>query len=93
MAHKNAMVNIQLMKYSKEDSAVMRAIAEASQKDSFAMTVLSIMGMVFLPGAFVAVCILASIVSMVYRYAGLLINERVFLQCQYSIGMMLVSRV
>jgi hypothetical protein len=65
MAHKNANVNIQLMKYSKDDSAAMRTMAEANQKDSFAMTVLSIMGMLFLPGAFVAVCLCPSIICRV----------------------------
>jgi hypothetical protein len=40
---------------SKEDSAVMRMIAAESKKDSSAMKTISILGMFFLPGTFVAV--------------------------------------
>ncbi|KAH6678153.1 hypothetical protein B0J14DRAFT_688010 [Halenospora varia] len=41
-------------KASKEDSAVMRQIALESKKDSTAMKTVAILGMVFLPGTFVA---------------------------------------
>jgi Mg2+ and Co2+ transporter CorA len=68
MAHKNANVNIELAKHtsvlaeaSKDDSAAMRTIAlessflaKASKKDSSAMKTISIVGMVFLPGTFLA---------------------------------------
>jgi Mg2+ and Co2+ transporter CorA len=40
---------------SKEDSAAMRIIAAESKKDSSAMKTISILGMIFLPGTFVAV--------------------------------------
>lgn len=40
---------------SRDDSAAMRTIAAESKKDSSAMKTLSILGMFFLPGTFVAV--------------------------------------
>jgi hypothetical protein len=40
---------------SNEDSAVMRDIAVESKKDSTAMKTIAVLGMFFLPGAFVAV--------------------------------------
>jgi hypothetical protein len=62
MAAKDAKTNLSLAessaimaKASKEDSAVMRAIAIESKKDSSAMKTIAILGMVFLPGTFVAV--------------------------------------
>jgi Mg2+ and Co2+ transporter CorA len=64
MAQKDAKVNIALAessaaiaKASKEDSAVMKTIALESKKDSSAMKTISILGMIFLPGTFVAVSI------------------------------------
>ncbi|KUJ07168.1 uncharacterized protein LY89DRAFT_691967 [Mollisia scopiformis] len=61
MAQKDAKVNIELArssaaiaKASKEDSAIMRTIALESKKDSTAMKTISILGMVFLPGTFIA---------------------------------------
>jgi hypothetical protein len=62
MAQKDAKVNIALAessatiaKASKEDSAVMRIIALESKRDSPAMKTISILGMLFLPGTFIAV--------------------------------------
>ena len=62
MAYQNANVNIAVAKdtaivaqASKEDSAVMRAIAVESKKDSTAMKTIAVLGMLFLPGTFVAV--------------------------------------
>ena len=62
MAAKDAKVNIALAessavmaKASKEDSAVMRIIAIEAKKDSSAMKTISILGMFFLPGTFIAV--------------------------------------
>jgi hypothetical protein len=67
MAHKNANVNIALAKdtavvaqASMEDSAVMRTIAVESKKDSTAMMTIAVLGMFFLPGAFVAVSLSTS---------------------------------
>ena len=62
MAQKDAKVNITLAensaaiaKASKEDSAIMREIALETKKDSSAMKTISLLGMIFLPGTFVAV--------------------------------------
>jgi hypothetical protein len=62
MAAKDAKTNLSLAKTSaiiakasKEDSAIMRIIAIESRRDSLAMKTISILGMVFLPGTFVAV--------------------------------------
>ena len=62
MAQRDAKVNIALAessaiiaRASKEDSAVMRTIAIASKRDSSAMKTMAIFGMLFLPGAFIAV--------------------------------------
>jgi hypothetical protein len=62
MAYQNANVNIAVAQdtavvaqASKEDSAVMRAIAVESKKDSTAMKTIAVLGMLFLPGTFVAV--------------------------------------
>ena len=62
MAQKDSKVNIELAessaflaKASKEDSAIMRTIAVESKKDSSAMKTIAILGMLFLPGTFVAV--------------------------------------
>ncbi len=70
MAQKDAKVNIGLAesssllaKASKEDSAVMRSIAVETQRDSAAMKTVSILGMFFLPGTFVAVCHSSSILA------------------------------
>jgi len=60
MAHKNANVNIALMDASKADSEIMKVIAMESKKDAAAMKTIAILGMVFLPGAFLAVCTLLS---------------------------------
>ena len=61
MAAKDAKINLSLAetsaviaKASKEDSAVMRTIAIESKRDSSAMKTTSILGMVFLPGTFIA---------------------------------------
>jgi hypothetical protein len=61
MAQKDAKVNISLAESSaaiakagKEDSAVMRTIAIESKKDSSAMKTIAVLGMLFLPGTFVA---------------------------------------
>jgi Mg2+ and Co2+ transporter CorA len=62
MAAKDARTNLSLAETStiiaeasKEDSAVMRTIALDTQRDSSAMKTISILGMVFLPGTFIAV--------------------------------------
>jgi hypothetical protein len=62
MAQKDAKVNIELAlnsaaiaKASKEDSAVMRQIAIETKRDSSAMKTIALLGMIFLPGTFVAV--------------------------------------
>jgi Mg2+ and Co2+ transporter CorA len=62
MAQKDAKVNIGLAensatisKASLDDSAAMRTLAAESKKDSAAMKTISILGMFFLPGTFVAV--------------------------------------
>jgi hypothetical protein len=62
MAHQNANLNIAVAQHmsviaqaSNEDSAVMRDIAVESKKDSTAMKTIAVLGMFFLPGAFVAV--------------------------------------
>ena len=62
MAQKDTKLNIQLAensaaiaRASKEDSAVMRTIAIESKKDSTAMKTIAVLGMLFLPGTFVAV--------------------------------------
>ena len=62
MAQKDMKSNMQLAessaaiaKASKEDSAVMRVIAIESKKDSTAMKTIAVLGMLFLPGTFVAV--------------------------------------
>lgn len=62
MAAKDARTNLSLAETStiiahasKEDSAVMRTIAIESKRDSSAMKTISILGMVFLPGTFIAV--------------------------------------
>lgn len=62
MSQKDTKINIQLAatstalaKASKEDSEVMRMIAIESKKDSTSMKTIAILGMVFLPGTFVAV--------------------------------------
>ncbi|KAN0095132.1 hypothetical protein V8E51_015843 [Hyaloscypha variabilis] len=61
MAAKNARVNISIAETSaviakavKEDSAAMRTIAIESKRDSSAMKTISLLGMIFLPGTFVA---------------------------------------
>lgn len=105
MAQNDAKVNIELArssaaiaKASKEDSAVMRSIALESKKDTTAMKTLSILGMVFLPGAFVAVSVICFLPSLLYilcfyfleRYW--LIIERPFSQCRFSTGMLMVFR-
>jgi hypothetical protein len=62
MAQKDAKVNIALAessaaiaKASKEDSAAMRQIAIDTKRDSSAMKTIATLGMLFLPGTFVAV--------------------------------------
>ena len=62
MAAKDAKTNLRLAetsaviaKASKEDSAAMRTIALESKRDSTAMKTISILGMLFLPGTFIAV--------------------------------------
>jgi Mg2+ and Co2+ transporter CorA len=62
MAQKDAKVNIALAenstaitKASKEDSAIMRTIALETKKDSSSMKTISLLGIIFLPGTFVAV--------------------------------------
>ncbi|KAH8772028.1 hypothetical protein F5882DRAFT_506105 [Hyaloscypha sp. PMI_1271] len=61
MAQKDARVNIELAlnsaaiaKASKEDSAIMRQIAIETKRDSSAMKTIALLGMLFLPGTFVA---------------------------------------
>jgi Mg2+ and Co2+ transporter CorA len=62
MAQKDAKINIALLEYSaliakagKEDSAIMKQIAIETKKDNASMKTIAILGMVFLPGTFVAV--------------------------------------
>ncbi len=62
MAQKDAKVNIEVAKdtsflarASKEDSAVMRAIAIETKKDSSSMKTIAVLGMLFLPSSLVAV--------------------------------------
>lgn len=62
MTQKNANVNIALAqdtstlaRASKEDSEVMRIIAIESKRDGTSMKTISILGMLFLPGTFLAV--------------------------------------
>jgi hypothetical protein len=62
---KDAKINIELLESSaliaranKEDSAVMRQIAIETKKDNASMKTIAILGMFFLPGTFVAVCLL-----------------------------------
>ena len=62
MAHKNANANIALAadtstlaRASKEDSEVMKAIAVEGKKDGDTMKTIAILGMLFLPGTFLAV--------------------------------------
>jgi hypothetical protein len=71
MAQKDAKVNIELAKTSagiarssKDDSAVMREIAEQTKRDSSAMKTIAVLGMFFLPGTFVAVSLSFFIVSI-----------------------------
>jgi hypothetical protein len=61
MAAKDAKTNLRLAetsafiaKASKEDSEVMKTIAMESKRDSSAMKTISILGMLFLPGTFIA---------------------------------------
>ncbi|CZR70210.1 uncharacterized protein PAC_20111, partial [Phialocephala subalpina] len=61
MAQKDARVNIEvaessaaIAKASKDDSAVMRIIAIESKKDSSSMKTIATLGMIFLPGTFIA---------------------------------------
>jgi hypothetical protein len=90
MAAKNAKSNLRIAetsaiiaRASKEDSAVMRTIATESRRDSSAMKTISLLGMVFLPGTFIAVSSLA--------WSGLLESAdnpgRLSSQCLCSIGM------
>ncbi|KAH6666136.1 hypothetical protein B0J14DRAFT_643408 [Halenospora varia] len=60
-AQRNAQINIALLENStmiakagKEDSAVMRQIAIEAKKDNASMKTIAILGMLFLPGTFVA---------------------------------------
>jgi hypothetical protein len=62
VAQKNAQINIALLENSamiakagKDDSAVMRQIAIETKKDNASMKTIAVLGMVFLPGTFVAV--------------------------------------
>jgi len=62
MSQKDALINIELSKASatlaqasKMDSEAMRIIASETQKDSFAMKTIAVLGMFVLPGTFVAV--------------------------------------
>ena len=62
MQHKNANVTIRLQedistlaRASKEDSEVIRNIAIENKKDGASMKTIAILGMIFLPGTFLAV--------------------------------------
>jgi hypothetical protein len=62
MTQKDAKVNTELAlssaaiaKASRDDSAIMRKIAIDTKRDSSAMKTISLLGMFFLPGTFVAV--------------------------------------
>jgi Mg2+ and Co2+ transporter CorA len=76
MVQKDAKVNIELAsssakiaRASKDDSAVMRQIAIETKRDSSAMKTIAVLGMIFLPGTFVAVGIyLPAIFWCIYRY-------------------------
>jgi len=62
MAQKDARVNIALLESSaliakagKEDSAALRQLAIETKRSNCSMKTISILGMIFLPGTFVAV--------------------------------------
>jgi Mg2+ and Co2+ transporter CorA len=62
MAQKDAKVNIEralssatMAKAGKADSAIMRKIAIETKRDSSAMKTVALLGMIFLPGTFIAV--------------------------------------
>jgi len=91
MAQKDAKINIALAensaamtKASKEDSAAMRAIALETKRDSSAMKTIATLGMLFLPGTFVAV---SSLSSSRFKTGLCLICFRQSSQCLYSSGM------
>lgn len=88
MAAKDARTNLSLAetsaviaKASKEDSAVMRTIALESKRDSSAMKTISILGMVFLPGTFIAASLFLSISCQYTKhlFIGRLRNARVWM--------------
>jgi hypothetical protein len=90
MAQKDATVNISLAKNSttiaqasKEDSAVMRTIAIESKKDSSAMKTIAILGMLFLPGTFIAVSPEAYLAEVFRRLS----SNRLSSRCQCLTGM------
>jgi Mg2+ and Co2+ transporter CorA len=65
MAQKDAKVNIRLAELSAhiaqatmQDATAMKELATESKKDSSAMKILTILGIVFLPGTFIAVSFL-----------------------------------
>ena len=88
MAQRDAKVNIALAensamiaRASKEDSAVMRTIAIESKRDSSAMKTIAILGMLFLPGTFIAVSF-QSLSLIDYRRQSLTSIDRLSLRCQ-----------
>lgn len=83
MAAKDARTNLRLAETStviaqasKEDSAVMKTIAVETKRDSSAMKTISILGMVFLPGTFIAVSFPSYALGriLIYRAIGYLRN-------------------
>jgi hypothetical protein len=104
MAQKDAKVNIRLAEISADisqatmqDSKVMKELATESKKDSSAMKTISLLGMVFLPGTFIAVSFLKPlclnlqipILKMAHKGSAH-ISFRQFSQCQLSTGMVMV---
>jgi hypothetical protein len=97
---KDAKVNIELpkasaaiAKASKEDSAAMKIIAFESKKDSSAMKTISILGMIFLPGTFVAVSNTSFTTKdvLVHKIKDIADHaNRRSLQCQSLISMQIV---
>jgi hypothetical protein len=71
MAAKNSKANLiiaetstVIAKASKEDSSAIRTIAVESKRDGSAMKTISILGMIFLPGTFIAVSSLSFLICM-----------------------------
>jgi hypothetical protein len=69
---------------AQKDSKTMMELAADSKRDSYAMKTISILGMFFLPGTFVAVSLMR--IEVVDIWEKLMV-ARLYLLCQFSIGM------